>query len=112
MEPLKLIGTISQTGTSAPEITIGENTIGSLALARIDAGQYTATLEDAFAGKLVVGFCGSSVVDITVNDVFYQVGKIDDDSISIACGNKTDGLQDDLLIDSPLMILLYPSPIL
>lgn len=51
-------GLISQTGTNDPTVVIMENTIGNIVWQRIAAGQYTATLTNAFTVDktyLVVG---------------------------------------------------------
>jgi len=49
------VALLTQSGTSAPTVTILENTLGTIVWTRLSAGNYYGTLSDAFvAGKTII----------------------------------------------------------
>lgn len=103
-QPLKYIALISQTGTSAPTVTVLENTLGGTVVwTRTAAGYYTGTLTGAFAtNKTVISgqMNSGGLMQVNAN---ISANIVELYSTTYA-GVATDGL----LVKASLKIEVYP----
>jgi hypothetical protein len=65
---------INQTGTSAPTVTILENTIGTIVWSRFGTGTYFGTLVGAFPIGRTECICGNSIISATTGMTLARLG--------------------------------------
>lgn len=97
------VALISQTGTSAPSVTILENTIGDIVWTRFALGDYRGTLTGAFpSGKVI---CLSNQIDMLTMTLIQRKNN---DVISINTGTPaTTTVADGLLVNTSIEIRVY-----
>lgn len=97
------VALISQTGTSAPSVTILENTIGDIVWTRFALGDYRGTLTGAFpSGKVI---CLSNQIDMLTMTL---IERKNNDVISINTGTPaTSTIADGILNNTSIEIRVY-----
>lgn len=97
-------GLISQTGTNDPTVVIMENTIGNIVWQRIAAGQYTATLTNAFTVDKTYLVAGPFQYLYNTSCTFLR----NNDS-TLGLSNQTNNIIGDGILDNtPIEIRVYP----
>lgn len=93
---------MSQSGTSAPTVSILENTIGNIVWTYNAVGVYDGTLMGTFlSGKVVCFISGLSLMA-------YQLDRGDDDAVLIQVRDFGGAFQDSQLVDASIEIRVYP----
>jgi hypothetical protein len=104
--PFAYVATASQSGTSAPSLTIGVNQTGlTLTAARTGAGNYTLTSAAPFDDTKVV------VEQVATTNVLKRVVAYVESATVIRIqtfDNATGALEDNILLNSKIHILVYP----
>jgi len=104
--PLKYVALISQTGTSAPTVTVLENTIGSIVWTRSATGNYEGTLTGAFTASKTASIIGG---DYSNPGTFLRITRTSANVITIFSANNSLALTDGLLNGSTMVeIRVYP----
>ncbi len=104
---------LTQTGTSAPTVTVLENTLGGTVVwTRVGPGDYWATLTGAFPANKVQIFMGSSYVGGT-SFVLFQMARLGANDIQLVTkdvdlSSATANESDDLMTDTAITMLVYP----
>lgn len=93
---------ISQSSTSAPTVKILENSIGSIVWTRSSTGEYYGTLAGVFTTDKVFFIIGQHPPEQLV----CQTNSVDD--VYITTSDSSGTASDDLLIDTPILIEVYP----
>lgn len=93
---------LTQSGESAPEATILQNSIGTIVWTRQSAGLYRGTLSDTFTQNKTWA-CISQSKDSSATTVAVLIG--DDDYISVFIDDGIGG--DDYLDNTPIEIRIY-----
>jgi hypothetical protein len=105
VQPLVYIALISQTGTSAPTVTVLSNTLGgALTWSYSNVGIFTATRTGAFTANKVAMF--ATIGGNTANTpVTYKMARIDSNSIKLETISTT--WSNGLLLDATIEIRVY-----
>jgi hypothetical protein len=84
-QPLRWLGKISQTGTAAPTVDTGTNTIndlgGTIVWTRTSQGLFKGTLAGAFKGTVIEKTYIDPLQDYSSSLAYRKIYKNDDDSI-------------------------------
>lgn len=105
LKPYKVYSAlISQSGTSAPTVTILENTIGSIVWTRTGTGEYLATLTGAFtASKTFVSLTLGYLSTIAIG---YSIRQ-NDDNVKLLTYDTTNAGVDAKLTNASFEIRVY-----
>jgi len=100
---------ITQASTSAPTVTVLENTLGgTLVWSRGDVGVYLATLSGAFlANKVWIGFTSNNSA-LNPAKFWYSISRNDNNSLVMLIGNESDTPSDSVLNGDYIEIRVYP----
>lgn len=104
---LVYIATISQTGTSAPTVTILENTLGSITWARSTTGVYTGTLSSAFATNYT--WCSATNSDESGSISVVKLRRTNDNAVTLQILDNT-FTNMDAFTNVSIEIRAYPAP--
>lgn len=97
-------GVISQSGTSAPTVTIFDNTIGSIVWARLDQGRYRGTLSGAFPANATY-----AILSVTSVDTNVAIYRENNNIIRVETKNSsTLAWVDGALSEAAILIQTYP----
>lgn len=99
------VALVTQTGTAAPTAVILQNDLGfTPTFAYISTGRYTLTAPGGGFGDDKLYF------DITKNLIIGEayIRQTGDDVLTIWTYNNSNVLEDDWLVDTPLLIRVYP----
>lgn len=98
----KYVALLTQSGTSAPTATVGENNIGAIVWSRAGAGVYDATLAGAFPNNKCYGFATP-----TVETGFLRFERQNDNVMRFYVDNSSAAATDDALANTPIEIRVY-----
>jgi hypothetical protein len=101
----KYIALMSQSGTSAPTVTVLENSIGDIVWTRASTGLYRGTLIGAFPLNKTY-----SMISVTLTDGIVNVYRFSDDNIRVATTNlqnPTASYHDNHLLNNTIEIRVY-----
>ena len=99
--------TLTQSGTSAPVATVMPgNGIGAIVWAYVSAGTYTATLTGAFTTNKTWAITQPVGAANTFGKAIIQ--RTSADVMTVTCSGDGDSLNNDMLINTPVEILVFP----
>jgi len=99
---------LTQSGTDAPTAIVLENTIGNIVWTRQAAGDYIATLSNAFVLNKTICLAYANQIDSQGVPYLYYFERINISSLSLQTGNSnTTSNEDGLIINIPFEIRVY-----
>jgi hypothetical protein len=106
VQPLRYTALISQSGTSAPTVTVLENNIGGTVVwGRSSVGNYTGTLSGAFSISKTIAFISGMA---SPTGFFLRIRRSSNDVVQILTSNSSSSSSDDILSETAVRIEVYP----